>query len=120
MIQKLTRIIPACNSGAKSIMCIGLLNKEKYGRIGSVFTATVKSAKPGSKVKKGDIVKAILIRSKKEMRRSDGRYIRFDENAAVLLQHDRVTMMGTRVLGPVPVELRQKWPKLVALASRIV
>ena len=122
MIQQETRLKVADNTGAKEIMCIRVLggSKRKFGNIGDVIVASVKSATPGGVVKKGDVVKAVVVRSKKGARRKDGSYIRFDENAAVIIKDD-LTPRGTRIFGPVARELREKkFMKIVSLAPEVL
>ena len=122
MIQQQTLLKVADNSGAKEIMCIRVLggSKRKYGNIGDVIVASVKSATPGGVVKKGDVVKAVVVRTKKGARRKDGSYIRFDENAAVIIKDD-LTPRGTRIFGPVARELREKkFMKIVSLAPEVL
>ena len=107
MIQQESRLRVADNSGAKEVLCIKVLGgtRRRYASIGDVFVATVKDAMPGAAVKKGEVVKCVVVRTKKEKRRPDGSYIRFDENAAVLIKDD-MTPRGTRIFGPVGRELR--------------
>ena len=107
MIQQQTLLKVADNTGAKELMCIRVLggSYRKWGNIGDVIVASVKKAAPNSGVKKGDVVKAVIVRSKRGLRREDGSYIRFDENAAVLIKDDK-TPRGTRIFGPVARELR--------------
>ena len=122
MIQPQTRLKVADNSGAKEIMCIRVLGGSfrKYGNIGDIIVASVKDASPGGVVKKGDVVKAVIVRSKKGIRRADGSYIRFDENAAVVIKEDK-TPRGTRIFGPVARELREKgYMKIVSLAPEVL
>lgn len=122
MIQQQTMLRVADNSGAKEIMCIRVLggSKRKYGNIGDVIVASVKSATPGGVVKKGDVVKAVIVRSVKGARRQDGSYIRFDENAAVIIKDDK-TPKGTRIFGPVARELREKeFTKILSLAPEVL
>lgn len=122
MIQQQTILKVADNSGAKEIMCIRVLggSKRKYGNIGDVIVASVKSATPGGVVKKGDVVKAVIVRSVKGARRADGSYIRFDENAAVIIKDDK-TPRGTRIFGPVARELREKeFTKILSLAPEVL
>lgn len=122
MIQQESRLKIADNSGAKEILCIRVLGgtKKRYARIGDRIVATVKSADPSSNVKKGDIVKAVIVRTRKERRRKDGSYIRFDDNAAVLLATDG-DPRGTRIFGPVARELREKgYMKIVSLAPEVL
>ena len=109
MIQQQTLLKVADNSGAKEIMCIRVLggSKRKFGNIGDVIVASVKSATPGGVVKKGDVVKAVIVRSVRGLRRADGSYIKFDENAAVIIKEDKQPR-GTRIFGPVARELRDK------------
>ena len=118
MIQQESRLKVADNSGAKQVLCIRVLGgtKRRYASIGDVFIATVKDAIPGAAVKKGDVVRCVVVRTKKERRRPDGSYIRFDENAAVLIRDD-LTPRGTRIFGPVGRELRdKKFMRIVSLA----
>ncbi len=122
MIQQETRLKVADNSGAKEISCIRVLGGtgKKYATIGDIIVASVKDALPDSKVKKGDVVRAVVVRTKKEVRRPDGSYIKFDENSAVLItpQGDPI---GTRIFGPVARELRQKnFMKIVSLAPEVL
>ena len=122
MIQQETRLRVADNSGAKEILCIRVLggSKRKFGNIGDVIVATVKSATPGGVVKKGKVVKAVIVRSVEGVRRNDGSYIKFDDNACVLIKDDK-SPIGTRVLGPVARELREKdYMKIVSLASEVL
>ncbi len=124
MIQHRSMIKVADNSGAKKLMCIRVLGgyKKRYARIGDVITCSVKEAVPRSAVKKGEVIHAVLVRQRKEKRRKDGSYIRFDENAAVLLT-DRKTKepRGTRIFGPVARELRTKgFQKIVSLAPEVL
>ena len=122
MIQQQTLLKVADNSGAKEIMCIRVLggSKRKYGNIGDVIVASVKSATPGGVVKKGDVVKAVIVRSVKGIRRADGSYVRFDENAAVIIKDDKQPR-GTRIFGPVARELRDKeFNKILSLAPEVL
>ena len=121
MIQPQTRLKAADNSGAKELMCIKVLGGSfrKFGNIGDVIVASVKSANPGGVVKKGDVVKAVIVRSKKGTRRSDGSYIRFDDNAVVLL-NNQGEMRGTRIFGPVARELRDQYMKIISLAPEVL
>ena len=122
MVQQQTILKVADNTGAKEIMCIRVLggSYRKYANIGDIIVAAVKSAAPGGVVKKGDVVKAVVVRSKKGLRRPDGSYIRFDENAAVVIKDDK-TPRGTRIFGPVARELREKdFMKIVSLASEVI
>lgn len=119
MIQTESRLKIADNSGAQEILVIRVLggSRRRYGHIGDVVVGTVKSANTQGNIKKGDIVRAVIVRVAKEYRRSDGSYIRFDDNAAVLLAEDKVNPKGTRVFGPVARELRDKgFMKIVSLA----
>lgn len=120
MIQKLTKLNVADNSGAKIIQCIGTFNNLKVASIGDLITVSIKKALGTAKVKKGEVHKALIVRTKKEIRREDGRTIKFDENSAILLAPDRKTMLGSRVLGPVPIELRKDWAKVLSVSSKIV
>ena len=118
MIQQQTMLNVGDNTGAKEIMCIRVLggSYRKYANIGDVIVAAVKAAAPGGTVKKGDVVKAVVVRSVKGIRRPDGSFSRFDENAAVLIKEDK-TPRGTRIFGPVARELREKdFMKIVSLA----
>lgn len=122
MIQMESILDVADNSGVKKIKCITILggSKHKYGTVGDVITASVKDALPTSKIKKGDIVKAVIVRTKKEIRRDDGSYIRFDTNAAVLV-NNQLEPIGTRIFGPVARELRAKqFMKIVSLAPEVL
>ena len=122
MIQQQTLLNVADNSGAKEIMCIRVLggSKRKFGNIGDVIVASVKKATPGGVVKKGDVVKAVIVRSVRGLRRADGSYIKFDENAAVIIKDD-LTPKGTRIFGPVARELRdKKFMKIVSLAPEVL
>ena len=122
MIQQQTILNVGDNTGAKEIMCIRVLGGShcKYANIGDIIVAAVKSAAPGGVVKKGDVVKAVVVRSKKGLRRPDGSYIRFDENAAVVIKDDK-TPRGTRIFGPVARELREKdFMKIVSLAPEVI
>lgn len=122
MIQEYSRLNVADNTGAKKVMCIRVLggSKRRYGLIGDEIIVSVKSAIPGGSVKKGDIAKAVIVRTKKEVRRPDGSYIRFDENAAVLI-NEQGEPRGTRIFGPVARELRDKqYMKIVSLAPEVL
>ena len=122
MIQQQTLLKVADNSGAKEIMCIRVLggSNRKYGNIGDVIVASVKSATPGGVVKKGDVVKAVVVRSVRGLRRADGSYIKFDENAAVIIKDDKQPR-GTRIFGPVARELRDKeFNKILSLAPEVL
>mgnify|MGYP003208029891 CR=1 FL=1 len=122
MIQQQTILKVADNTGAKELMCIRVLGgtRRRYANIGDVIVASVKKAAPGGVVKKGDVVKAVVVRTKKGARRKDGSYIRFDENAAVIIKDD-LTPRGTRIFGPVARELREKkFMKIVSLAPEVL
>ena len=122
MIQQQTVLKVADNSGAKEIFCIRVLGGtgRRYGNIGDVIIASVKKATPGGAVKKGDVVKAVIVRSAKGVRRDDGTYIRFDENAAVIIKEDK-NPRGTRIFGPVARELRDKdYSKILSLAPEVL
>jgi large subunit ribosomal protein L14 len=122
MIQEYTKLNVADNTGAKKVMCIRVLGgtRRKYARVGDVIVVSVKSAIPGGSVKKGDISKAVVVRTKKEIGRQDGTYIRFDENAAVLI-NEQSEPRGTRIFGPVARELReQQFMKIVSLAPEVL
>ena len=122
MIQQETFLKVADNTGAKEIKCIRVLggSKRKYGNIGDVVVASVRKAQPGGTVKKGEVVKAVIVRSAKGVRRADGTYVRFDDNAAVLIKDDK-NPRGTRIFGPVARELREKdYMKILSLAPEVV
>ena len=122
MIQEYSRLNVADNTGDKKVMCIRVLggSKRRYGHVGDEIIVAVKSAIPGGTVKKGEVAKAVIVRTKKELRRSDGSYIRFDENAAVLINEQREPR-GTRIFGPVARELREKqYMKIVSLAPEVL
>ena len=122
MIQQQTMLNVGDNTGAKEIMCIRVMggSYRKYANIGDIIVAAVKSASPGGMVKKGDVVKAVVVRSKNGLRRVDGSCIRFDENAAVIIKDDK-TPRGTRIFGPVARELRDKdFMKIVSLAPEVI
>ena len=122
MIQQETRLPVADNSGAKEVLCIKVLGgtRRRYASIGDVFIGTVKDAIPGAGVKKGEVVRCVVVRVKKEKRRPDGSYIRFDENAAVLIKED-LTPRGTRIFGPVGRELRdKKFMRIISLAPEVL
>jgi large subunit ribosomal protein L14 len=119
MIQQESRIAVADNTGARELLVIHVMggSKKKYGYVGDIVVATVKSATPDGSVKKSDVVRAVIVRTTKEYRRTDGSYIRFDDNAAVILAEDLTNPKGTRVFGPVARELRDKgFMKIVSLA----
>jgi large subunit ribosomal protein L14 len=122
MIQQESRLKVADNSGAKEVLCIRVLggSRRRYASIGDVFIATVKDAIPGAAVKKGDVVRCVVVRTAKEKRRPDGSYIRFDENAAVLIT-DQSQPRGTRIFGPVGRELRdKKFMRIISLAPEVL
>ncbi|ANS80307.1 LSU ribosomal protein L14p (L23e) [Serinicoccus hydrothermalis] len=122
MIQQESRLRVADNTGAKELLCIRVLggSGRRYAGIGDTIVATVKDAIPGGNVKKGDVVKAVIVRTRKERRRPDGSYIRFDENAAVILKNDG-DPRGTRIFGPVGRELRDKrFMRIVSLAPEVI
>ena len=122
MIQQQSYLKVADNTGAKEIMCIRVLggSGRRYANIGDVIVASVKKASPGGTVKKGDVVKAVVVRSAKGLRRNDGTYIRFDENAAVIIRDDK-NPRGTRIFGPVARELRDKdYTKILSLAPEVL
>lgn len=122
MIQPFTRMKSADNSGAKQLMCIRVLGGtgRRVGRIGDLVICSVKEATPGGVVKKGDVVKAVIVRTKSSVRRKDGSYIRFDENAAVIVKEDK-SPRGTRIFGPVARELRDKdYMKIISLAPEVI
>ena len=122
MIQQETFLKVADNTGAKEIKCIRVLggSTRKYGNIGDVIVASVRKAAPGGTVKKGEVVKAVIVRSAKGVRRNDGTYVRFDDNAAVLIKDDK-NPRGTRIFGPVARELRDKdYMKILSLAPEVV
>jgi large subunit ribosomal protein L14 len=123
VIQQESRLRVADNTGAKEILCIRVLggSGRRYAGIGDVIVATVKDAIPGGNVKKGDVVKAVVVRTVKERRRPDGSYIRFDENAAVILRNTEGDPRGTRIFGPVGRELREKkFMKIISLAPEVL
>ena len=122
MIQEESYLKVADNTGAKEIHTIRVLggSKRKYGNIGDVIVASVRKAAPGGTVKKGEVVKAVIIRTKRGVRREDGSYVRFDENAAVIIKEDR-NPKGTRIFGPVARELREKdYMKILSLAPEVI
>lgn len=122
MIQPQTLLKVADNTGAKEIMCIRVLGGSfrRYGSVGDTIVAAVKSAQPGGVVKKGDVVKAVIVRTVKPTRRADGSYIRFDDNAAVII-NDQKLPRGTRVFGPIARELREKdFMKIISLAPEVL
>ena len=122
MIQSESYLKVADNTGAKEIHCIRVLggSKRKFGNIGDVIVASVRKATPGGTVKKGEVVKAVIVRTKRGVRREDGTYVRFDENAAVIIKEDR-NPRGTRIFGPVARELREKdFMKILSLAPEVI
>ena len=122
MIQQQTKLKVADNTGAKELMCIRCLggSHRKYAGIGDVIIASVKSATPGGVVSKGDVVKAVIVRTKRPIRREDGSYLRFDENAAVIIRDDK-TPKGTRIFGPIARELRDNdYMKILSLAPEVL
>ena len=122
MIQEETYLKVADNTGAKEIKCIRVLggSKRKYGNIGDVIVASVRKAAPGGQVKKGEVVRAVIVRSASGLRRDDGTYIRFDDNAAVIIKEDK-NPRGTRIFGPVARELREKdYMKILSLAPEVL
>ena len=122
MIQMESYLKVADNTGAKEIHCIRVLggSKRKYGNIGDVIVASVRKAAPGGTVKKGEVVKAVIVRTKRGIRREDGTYVRFDENAAVIIKEDK-NPRGTRIFGPVARELREKdFMKILSLAPEVI
>ena len=123
MIQQESRLRIADNTGAKEVLCIRVTggSKRRYGGVGDMIVATVKQASPGGSVKKGEIVRAVIVRTKKEYGRPDGSYIRFDDNAAVILDGQTRNPRGTRIFGPVARELRDKgFMKIVSLAPEVL
>jgi len=122
MIQELTRLNVADNTGAKSVMCFRILggSRRRFASVGDIIVVSVKSAIPSSSVKKGEVSKAVIVRTKKEVRRKDGSYIKFDDNAAVLLD-EKMEPRGTRIFGPVARELREKkFMKIISLAPEVL
>ena len=122
MIQQETRLRVADNSGAKEVLCIKVLggSRKKYAKLGDLIVVTVKKAIPGGIVKKGEVTKAVIVRTRKELRRKDGSYIRFDDNAAVLINNQKEPQ-GTRVFGPIARELREKkFMKILSLAPEVI
>lgn len=122
MVQMQTYLKVADNTGAKELMCFRVLGgtRKRYANIGDIVVCSVKKAAPGGTVKKGDVVKAVIVRSKQGLRRDDGSYIRFDENAAVIIKDDK-SPRGTRIFGPVARELREKdFMKIISLAPEVL
>lgn len=123
MIQATTRLVVADNTGAREVMCIRVMGSgnRKTGGVGDIIVATVKAATPTSSVKKGEVVRAVIVRTAKEYGRPDGSYIRFDDNAAVILEGDSTNPKGTRIFGPVARELRDRgYMKIVSLAPEVL
>ncbi|MDO8260093.1 MAG: 50S ribosomal protein L14 [Candidatus Magasanikbacteria bacterium] len=123
MIQVESRLKVADNSGAKTVQCIRVLGgyKKRYTRIGEIFTAAVKEATPHMPIKKGDVVRAVLVRTKKEIRRADGSYLRFDENACVIIDKDKKEPKGTRIFGPIAREVKNAgFSKIASLAPEVL
>jgi large subunit ribosomal protein L14 len=122
MIQSFTRLRVADNTGAREIMCIGVLggSRRRYARVGDVIVASVKQAAPGGSVKKGEVIRAVVVRTAKEYGRPDGSYIKFDENAAVIIDRDK-NPRGTRIFGPVGRELRERgFMKIISLSPEVL
>ena len=122
MVQQETHLRVADNTGAKELKCIRVLggSTRRYGNIGDVIVASVRKAAPGGQVKKGDVVRAVIVRTRKGLRRADGSYVRFDENAAVIIREDK-NPRGTRIFGPVARELRDKdYMKILSLAPEVL
>ena len=122
MVQQETYLRVADNTGAKEIKCIRVLggSTRRYGNIGDVIVASVRKAAPGGQVKKGEVVRAVIVRTRKGLRRADGSYVRFDENAAVLIKEDK-SPRGTRIFGPVARELREKdYMRILSLAPEVL
>jgi len=121
MIQRLTKLTVADNTGAKEVMCIGILggSMKRYATVGDTIVVTVKSSIPSATAKKGTVSKAVVVRTKKEIRRPDGSYIRFDDNACVLISNDG-EIRGTRIFGPIPRELRKGYMKIISLAPEVL
>ncbi len=122
MIQQESRLVAADNSGAKELLCIRVMggSTRRYGNVGDIIVASVKDATPGGVVKKGEVVRAVIVRTKKGLGRPDGSHIRFDENAAVIIKDDK-TPRGTRIFGPVARELREKqFTRIISLAPEVL
>jgi len=122
MVQQESRLVAADNSGAKELLCIRVLggSTRRYGNIGDIIVCSVKDATPGGVVKKGEVVRAVIVRTKKGSRRADGSYVKFDENAAVIIRDDK-TPRGTRIFGPVARELREKqFLRILSLAPEVL
>ena len=123
MIQQESRLRVADNTGAKEILCIRVMggSRRKYASVGDIIVAAVKTASPGGTVKKGEVVRAVVVRTSKEYKRTDGSHIRFDDNAAVILDTDGQNPRGTRIFGPVARELREKgFMKIISLAPEVI
>ncbi|MCD6421910.1 50S ribosomal protein L14 [bacterium] len=123
MIQQYSRLKVADNTGALELQMISVLgySKKKYARVGDIISASVKKVAPQSQIKKGKVVKALIVRQKKEWRREDGSYVRFDDNAAVILTDDLKDIKGTRIFGPIPREIRDtRYKKIISLAKEII
>lgn len=123
MIQSLSMLKVADNSGAKKLMCIRVLGgyKKRFAIIGDIITCSVKEAIPRAAIKKGDVVHAVIVRQRKEVRRKDGTYVRFDENAAVIIDKKSKEPKGTRIFGPIPRELKTKgYQKIISLAPEVL
>jgi len=122
MVQQESRLVAADNSGAKELLCIRVLggSKRRYGNVGDVIVASVKDATPGGVVKKGEVVRAVIVRTKKGVGRPDGSYVKFDDNAAVIIREDK-NPRGTRIFGPVARELRERqYMKILSLAPEVL
>jgi len=123
MIQHRSMLVPADNTGARKIQCIRVLGgyKKRYARVGDIITVSIKEAVPHSQVKKGDVAHAVIVRTHKEIRRKDGTYVRFDDNAVVLIDKKSKEPRGTRIFGPVARELRAKgFTKIISLAPEVL
>lgn len=123
MIQLRTKLVVADNTGAREIWCFKILGGtgHRYGQIGDIVTANVKVAEPNSQIKKGEVVHAVIVRQRRAFRRKDGSYIKFDDNAAVIITRESKEMKGTRIFGPVPSELRELgYQKIVSLAPEVL
>lgn len=120
MIQDQSKLKVADNSGAKIVQCIKVLGgtRRRYARIGDIITVAIKQAESRAEVKKGEVCKAVVVRQKQNLRRKDGSYIKFDENAVILLEDKEPK--GNRIFGPVPIELKNKFPKIISLAKEVI
>lgn len=120
MVSKESKLAVADNTGAKIVQCIGILGgtNKRFARIGDIITITIKEAEPRAMVKKGEVHRAVVVRTKKETRRHDGSYIRFDDNSCILLEG--LSPRGNRLFGPFPRELREKFPKIISLAPEVL